>query len=566
MPDTATRHPAIAAAAASDVGLRRENNEDRYACDPASGLFIVIDGVGGHAAGEHAAETALRMLRARLSRETGSPEDRLREAITLANNEVHRLAGSDPGLEGMACVLTAALVADGRLTAGHVGDTRLYTFSRGVARKLTHDHSPVGEREDRGELDERDAMRHPRRNEIYRDVGSTAHSPNDADFVELVDVPFEPESAFLICSDGLSDQVSSSEIARIVYEHPDDPATIVGRLVQAANEAGGKDNVTAVFFAGEHFAEVARRERAARAAGPAGRETVRPRTGEHRRRWWLSPPLVAVGGVLAGVMLAALSFVLLEPVADWLLEQSRPPSWARTWRVDPEGGGDAATIGEALRLASPGDTIVVEPGEYREAVLVDRDVTLVSRNPRQARLAPPAAAEQPWAAVQVRGGIASRISGFSIAASPGAPLAIGIVVGQATVEIDDVEISGAETAGVHLEDGSRVLLRSSYVHDNPGSGIVVGPGAIPRLLHNVIAANGRGTRPGRAGVEVAPGAAPELFGNIVAGNGVVEVAGAAATLLEEWRHHNTIGMIPTAKPVRPGGARRPPAPRVPAVK
>ncbi|HOC17993.1 MAG TPA: protein phosphatase 2C domain-containing protein [Vicinamibacterales bacterium] len=565
MPDTAIRHPAIAAAAASDVGLRRENNEDRYTCDPASGLFVVVDGVGGHAAGEHAAETALRMLRTRLSRETGSPGDRLREAITLANNEVHRLAGSDPALEGMACVLTAALVADGRLTAGHVGDTRLYTFARGAARKLTHDHSPVGEREDRGELDERDAMRHPRRNEIYRDVGSAAHNPNDDEFVELVDVPFEPESAFLICSDGLSDQVSSPEIARIVYEHPDDPATIVGRLVQAANEAGGKDNVTAVFFAGERFAEVARREWPRRAASPEDHDTPRTRARE-RGRWFLSPPLLAGYGVLAGVALAALSFVLLEPVAGWLLEQSRPASWARTWRVEPEGGGDAATIGEALRLASPGDTISVAPGEYREGVLVDRDLTLVSRNPRQARLAPPAAAEQPWTAVQVRAGVASRISGFAIAASPGAPLAVGIAVGQAAVEIDDVEISGAETAGLLLENGSRALLRSSYVHDNPGTGVVVAPGALPRLLHNVIAANGRGARSGHAGIEVAPGVLPELFGNIVAGNGPAEVAGPSAALLQEWQHHNTIGIAAPAKPARPGGARRSPAPPVPTIR
>ena len=199
-------------------------------------------------------------------------------------------------------------------------------------------------------------------------------------------MPFEPES-FLICSDGLSDQVSSPEIARIVYEHPDDPATIVGRLVQAANEAGGKDNVTAVFFAGERFAEVARREWPRRAASPEDHDTPRTRARE-RGRWFLSPPLLAGYGVLAGVALAALSFVLLEPVAGWLLEQSRPASWARTWRVEPEGGGDAATIGEALRLASPGDTISVAPGEYREGVLVDRDLTLVSRNPRQARLAP----------------------------------------------------------------------------------------------------------------------------------------------------------------------------------
>ena len=564
MPDVIPHRPAIAAAAASDVGLRRENNEDRYLCDPAGGLFMVIDGVGGHAAGEHAAETALRMLRARLVRETGTPGDRLREAITLANNEVHRLAGSDPALEGMACVLTAALVAEGRLTAGHVGDTRLYTFVEGAARKLTHDHSPVGEREDRGELAEHDAMRHPRRNEIYRDVGSAAHSPNDEEFVELIDVPFEPESAFLICSDGLSDQVSSADIARTVYAHADDPATIVGRLVQAANEAGGKDNVTAVFFAGDRFADAGRRDRALAAAEPATRQA--PRRPARDGGLFTSPPFALACGLLAGVALAALAFLLLEPVAQWLVEQARPPSWSRTWQVQPDGTGDTTTIAEALRLASPGDTVAVAPGEYQEAVVLDRDLRLISQNPRQARLTPPPAAPQPWTAVQVRGGLASRISGFTIAGDATRPLAVGIAVGPANVEIDDVEISGAEVAGVKLEDGSRALLRASHVHDNVGPGVVVAPTALPRLLHNVLAGNGRGIRAGRPGIEMSAGAAVELFGNIVAANGQSEIAGAPPALLQEWQHDNVIGIPAPVKPVRPGGTRRTPVPPVPAVR
>lgn len=564
MPDANSHRRAIAAAAASDVGLRRENNEDRFLCDAGGGLFMVIDGVGGHAAGEKAAETALRMLRARLGRETGSPGDRLREAITLANNEVHRLAASDPSLEGMACVLTAALVEDGRVTVGHVGDTRMYAFDGGAARKLTHDHSPVGEREDRGELAERDAMRHPRRNEIYRDVGSVAHNPNDDEFVDLVDVPFEPESAFLICSDGLSDQVSSADIARIVYDHADDPATIVGRLVQAANAAGGKDNVTVVFFAGDQFAEVSRRERT---TAPA---SGRPKAGGEEGaagRMFASVPAVLGGGLLAGIALAALAFVLLDPVAQWLVEYTRPASWSRTWVVQQDGEGDATTIAGALRLASPGDTIEVAPGEYQEAVVLDRDLRLVSRSPRQARLTPPAAAPQPWIAVRVTAGLAVRVSGFTIVGDPAHPLAVGIAVGPASVEIDDVEIRGAEAAGVRLEEGSRALLRSSHVHDNLGPGVVVSPTALPRLLHNVVAGNGRGARAGRPGIDIAPGAAIELFGNIVAANGQPEIAGAPPAQLQEWQHDNVIGTPATpSRPAKPGGARRVPAPPVPAIR
>ena len=101
----------LKAAGDSHPGLHRPNNEDRYHYDTARGLFIVVDGVGGQAAGEKAAETALTMVRTRLERETGSIEDRIREAITLANNEIHRLASLRAEWQGMACVLTIAVVA-----------------------------------------------------------------------------------------------------------------------------------------------------------------------------------------------------------------------------------------------------------------------------------------------------------------------------------------------------------------------------------------------------------------------------------------------------------------------
>ena len=199
------------------------------------------------------------MIRARLERETGAPEEQLREAITLANNEVFRLAQSQPDWTGMACVLTVAMVRDGRLVAGHVGDTRLYVFRDGRVQKVTHDHSPIGEREDNGEIDEREAMRHPRRNEVYRDVGYEPHSPTDERFIEIVDVPFDDESALLLCSDGLSDLVASAAVARIVYDNADDPERVVSRLVEAANSQGGKDNVTVVFAAGAGSRTAARR-------------------------------------------------------------------------------------------------------------------------------------------------------------------------------------------------------------------------------------------------------------------------------------------------------------------
>ena len=145
--------------------------------------------MGGHAAGSRAADVALAMLRSRLERETGPVDERIREAITMANNEIHRVAASRPEWLGMACVLTVAVVQDG------VADRRdmsamhgLYKLRHGRIEKITRDHSPVGEREDAGEIGELEAMRHPRRNEVYRDVGSEPHESGDADFIEIQDM------------------------------------------------------------------------------------------------------------------------------------------------------------------------------------------------------------------------------------------------------------------------------------------------------------------------------------------------------------------------------------------
>src|SRR5687768_14654644 len=138
----------VRAAGSSDPGLHREVNEDRFHVDLARGLFMVIDGVGGQAAGGKAADTAVQLLRTRLERETGPVVERLREAITASNNEIHRLASLRPEWNGMACVLTIAVVGDGRAVIGHVGDTRLYKLRQQGIEKITRDHSPVGERED----------------------------------------------------------------------------------------------------------------------------------------------------------------------------------------------------------------------------------------------------------------------------------------------------------------------------------------------------------------------------------------------------------------------------------
>jgi len=274
----------VRCAGASDPGRIRSNNEDAFHMDAERGIFLVVDGIGGQAAGEKAAAIAVERVRARLERQTGSAEQRVREAIAMANNEILRAARANQEFAGMACVLTVAVLENGTAVVGHVGDSRLYEVHGGEIRKITHDHSPVGVREDHGDLTELDAMHHPRRNEVFRDVGSEEHSPGDADFIEVQSFPFDAGSALVLCSDGLSDQVGSAEIRAAVERHAGNPAGAVQELIAAANRAGGKDNVTVLVVEGEQF------------TAPTALVALAPRSP------WISRVLLfAAGFVVAGI-------------------------------------------------------------------------------------------------------------------------------------------------------------------------------------------------------------------------------------------------------------------------
>ena len=264
-------------AAATDTGLLRDHNEDRYFIDGGRGLFLVVDGVGGHAAGELAAQTAVETIREFLTGPgsfTGgspaAPEQRVRDAIAAANNRIFEIAAHDAAHKGMACVLTLAIVADGQITIGHVGDSRLYLIWNGAIRKLTSDHSPVGQDEDAGELTEQEAMRHPRRNEVFRDVGTALRAAGDEGFIEVRRSSFHRDAALLLCSDGLTDHLNAARVREVVERYDGDPARVANDLVEAANHAGGRDNITAVFVAGPEF------------RGRSG--ATRPRTGTTRIR------------------------------------------------------------------------------------------------------------------------------------------------------------------------------------------------------------------------------------------------------------------------------------------
>lgn len=234
---------------ATDPGRVRDENEDRYYVDDERGIFLVVDGIGGHAAGETAAELAVDVIRTRL----GASKLDLPQAIAAANNEIYQHACADESLQGMACVLTLAVIQDDKVSIGHVGDSRLYLVWNGAMRKLTSDHSPVGEREDQGELTEEEAMLHPRRHEVFRDVGSRLREADSPEFVELKEFQLKPDAAVLLCSDGLSDRLTSAQMREIIESYDGDPAQTAQDLVEAANEAGGTDNITAIFIAGSEF-------------------------------------------------------------------------------------------------------------------------------------------------------------------------------------------------------------------------------------------------------------------------------------------------------------------------
>jgi serine/threonine protein phosphatase PrpC len=237
----------------SDPGRVRLENQDRAYADDERGIFLVVDGLGGHAAGEKAAETAVETILEEMEKQNGDVRDRIRSAIAAANNRIFEEAAENETWSGMACVLTLAVISGDKVIAGHVGDSRLYLTWNGAMRKLTADHSPVGEREDCGELTEAEAMAHPRRHEVFRDVGSRRREGDEEDFIEMKEFQFKPDAAMLLCSDGLSDLLTSADMLQVIERYDGDPARVAGELVEAANQAGGTDNITAIFVAGSEF-------------------------------------------------------------------------------------------------------------------------------------------------------------------------------------------------------------------------------------------------------------------------------------------------------------------------
>ncbi len=221
---------------ATDRGKVRSGNEDAFAVEPP--LFVVADGLGGHQAGEVASGIAVDAVVELAPEELDV--DALADSVRVANERIIRAAHEGVGREGMGTTVTAAVVRGTRIALAHAGDSRAYLLRDGRLDRLTHDHSVVGEMVRSGTLTEEEARHHPSRSVITRALGSDPDMP-----VDRLEVTASPGDLLLLCTDGLHGMLDEDAIADILVSAPD-PRHAVDRLVSAALDAGGADNVTVV--------------------------------------------------------------------------------------------------------------------------------------------------------------------------------------------------------------------------------------------------------------------------------------------------------------------------------
>ena len=245
----------------TDTGRQRSANEDSLFV--RSPIFVVADGMGGAQAGEVASKAAAESFDRDLPE--GPPEPFLRATIEAANRQIHELAREDPSRAGMGTTITAAIVnaESEEVCIGHVGDSRAYRLRGGKLERLTRDHSLVEEMRRKGQLTDEQAEDHPQRSIITRALG-----PEPEVEVDVQTVPAKPGDVFLICSDGLTTMVSDEEIARLLSGSSSMEAA-VRALVEEANRAGGRDNVTALAFRLEDAAAPQRAPESPTLIGPS---------------------------------------------------------------------------------------------------------------------------------------------------------------------------------------------------------------------------------------------------------------------------------------------------------
>jgi PPM family protein phosphatase len=223
----------------TDPGRKRRRNEDAYVIEPP--LFAVADGMGGAQAGEVASRLAAAALKESGVERGG--EERIVSVIQEANRRIYDRSNADPNASGMGTTMTVALVENGQVAFGHVGDSRAYLIRDGMMEQLTEDHSLVAELMRSGKLSPEEAETHPQRSVITRALGTDP----DVD-VDTFTVAAQTGDVFLLCSDGLTTMVSNETILDLVESNRASMDKALRALVGAANKGGGEDNITVVAF------------------------------------------------------------------------------------------------------------------------------------------------------------------------------------------------------------------------------------------------------------------------------------------------------------------------------
>lgn len=339
----------------TDRGRVRDNNEDTFIAQPLTGSGLiaacVIDGVGGHEGGEVAAAIARETILQELDSLPAADAEALRRAIIRSNQNIYEENRQRAVSQPMACVCTLALadIANNQFHYAHVGDTRLYLLRDESLIKITKDHSFVGFLEDSGRLSEEEAMKHPKRNEINKALGFDPQIEIQPDYIDTGTSPFLPGDMLMVCSDGLTDMVTLNNIAGILT----DKATLPEKceaLVAAANEAGGKDNVTAVLVHNNKKPIKTKATRPAIKKNEAALEVIAPPMAEAaahetvvqqpaaRRR---QGGTVAILSVLCAVFLAGLL---------WQWFDGRKASTAAATAVPPSRNASEKKLQDSLAL------------------------------------------------------------------------------------------------------------------------------------------------------------------------------------------------------------------------
>ena len=225
---------------ASDTGRERRANEDSYLA--RSPIFVVADGMGGARAGEVASRTAVELFASGLDERIHAPEERLARRVQDANERIHQLSRADSRRAGMGTTITAVLVGGEELAIAHVGDSRAYCLRDGVLSMLTEDHSLVGELVRQGKLTEQEAEEHPQRSIITRALG-----PEPVVLVDTMTVRVRPGDVYLLCSDGLTSMLGDDRLRQLLVGAGSLEQAGVD-LIDAANQAGGRDNITVILF------------------------------------------------------------------------------------------------------------------------------------------------------------------------------------------------------------------------------------------------------------------------------------------------------------------------------